>query len=155
MNRIESGVITYQWYQSTTCLNSFLHFSPGILPNSFQAVYSVSLPVACIVCVILLETCLTLILGILHIFVKFLLHCTLWRCILECPPPWDKGILVVSRPQSRVLSLSKNVWPVLSLPACRLPFLTIFWGTNFVLQFYLTCLSQSPTFHSLYAFKFS
>ena len=61
----------------------------------------------------------------------------------------------VSRPQSPVLSLSKNVWPVLSLPACRLTFLTTFWGTNFVLQFYLTCLSQSPTLHSLYAFKFS
>ena len=47
----------------------------------------------------------------------------------------------VSRPQSRVLSLNKNVWPVLSVPARSLPFLTIFWAP-------ILCLSQSPTFHS-------
>ena len=33
MNRIESGVITYQWYQSLAIFHNscLLHFSPGIL----------------------------------------------------------------------------------------------------------------------------
>ena len=139
---LTSGIRAWLLAITPACYISVLAFC---FPVHCQTACSISIPVACIVCVILLETCLTLILGILHTSVKLLLHCTLWRCILECPPPWDKGILVVSWPQSRVLSLIKNVWPVLSLPACRSPFLTTFWVTNFVLrQFFLVVLSHVP-----------